>query len=299
MNSQQQSQTKALKYWVEFFDDLQNIRGRANNTVLAYRRDLEMYVEFIALKKDISQFSYFLSKKQLSTRSQARVISSVRSYFRFCEKQGDKAPELRSLQLPKVTVTLPKALSFADFQTLLQSAQVESKAKTIRNQTLLILLFGLGCRVSELINVNLYDFKETDASLIVTGKGAKQRLLPLIDSVLKQVNLYLQNSRNQLAKKKEEALLVNNRGNRLSRVDVWRWLKAWALKSHLDISAVSPHKFRHGCATALLNAGADLRSIQILLGHSSLQTTQIYTSVSYKQAEKELNAHHPLAKMKK
>lgn len=284
-----------LKYWIEFFDDLQNIRGRSNNTVLAYRRDLEMYVEFTSLKKDISQFSYFLSKKKLSTRSQARVISSVRSYFRFCEKQGEKASELRSLKLPKVTVTLPKALSFPDFQTLLKSAQVESEGKTIRNQTLLILLFGLGCRVSELINVNLYDFKESEASLIVTGKGNKQRLLPLIDSVLEQVTLYLTSSRTLLAKKKEDALLVNNRGKRLSRVDVWRWLKAWALKSNLDIASVSPHKFRHGCATALLNAGTDLRSIQILLGHSSLQTTQIYTSVSHKQEEKELNAHHPLA----
>lgn len=284
-----------LKYWIEFFDDLQNIRGRSNNTVLAYRRDLEMYVEFTSLKKDISQFSYFLSKKQLSIRSQARVISSVRSYFRFCEKQGDTVPELRSLKLPKVSVTLPKALSFHDFQSLLKSAQVESESKTIRNQTLLILLFGLGCRVSELININLYDFNQTEASLIVTGKGNKQRLLPLIDSVLEQVTLYLQNSRALLAKKTEEALLVNNRGNRLSRVDVWRWLKVWALKSNLDISSVSPHKFRHGCATALLNAGTDLRSIQILLGHSSLQTTQIYTSVSHKQAEKELNKHHPLA----
>ncbi|MBE8221636.1 MAG: tyrosine-type recombinase/integrase [Bdellovibrionales bacterium] len=289
-------QIKALKYWVEFFDDLQNIKGRANNTVLAYRRDLEMYVEFISLKKDISQFSYFLNKKKLSTRSQARVISSVRSYFRFCENQGEKAPELRSLKLPKVTVTLPKALSFEDFQILLKSSQVENDSKTIRNQTLLILLFGLGCRVSELINVNLYDFNQSDASLIVTGKGNKQRLLPLIDSVLNQVNLYLKNSRASLAKKKEDALLVNNRGNRLSRVDVWRWLKTWALKSNLDIDSVSPHKFRHGCATALLNSGTDLRSIQILLGHSSLQTTQIYTSVSNKQEEKELNTHHPLAK---
>lgn len=292
------SQETALKYWIEFFDDLQNVRGRSNNTVLAYRRDLEMYVEFMSLKKNISQFSYFLSKKQLSVRSQARVISSVRSYFRFCEKQGDKVPELRNLTLPKVTVNLPKALSFHDFQILLQSAQVENKAKTIRNQTLLILLFGLGCRVSELTNISLYDFNETDASLIITGKGNKQRLLPLIDSVFNQVTLYLQDSRSLLAKKKEEALLVNNRGNRLSRVDVWRWLKAWAVKSNLDISSVSPHKFRHGCATALLNAGTDLRSIQILLGHSSLQTTQIYTSVSHKQAEKELNTHHPLAKTK-
>lgn len=287
-----------LKYWVEFFDDLQNIRGRSNNTVLAYRRDLEMYMEFTYLKKNISQFSYFLNQKKLSTRSQARVISSVRSYFYFCEKQGKKAPELRSLKLPKVTVTLPKALSFPDFQILLKSAQVESETKTIRNQTLLILLFGLGCRVSELININLYDFNQTDASLIITGKGNKQRLLPLIDSVLEQVTLYLQNSRASLTKKKEEALLINNRGKRLSRVDVWRWLKVWALKSNLDISSVSPHKFRHGCATALLNSGTDLRSIQILLGHSSLQTTQIYTSVSHKQAEKELNAHHPLAKKK-
>lgn len=290
---------KVLVLWIEFFNDLQNIRGRSKNTILAYRRDLEIYVEFLSLKKDIKQFSYFLAKKKLGTRSQARVISSLRSYFRFCQKQGQDVPELRSLKLPKITIDLPKALSFKDFQILLKVATEENKEKSIRNQTLLILLFGLGCRVSELINLNLYDFNQNDASLIVTGKGSKQRLLPLIDSVLNQLNLYLKNSRALLAKKNKEALLINNRGNRLSRVDVWRWLKAWAVKSNLDISSVSPHKFRHGCATALLNAGTDLRSIQILLGHSSLQTTQIYTSVSYKQTEKELNTHHPLANIKK
>lgn len=287
-----------LSYWVEFFNDLQNIKGRSKNTILAYRRDLELYIKFIATKKDISQFSYFLSKKKLSTRSQARIISSLRGYFLFCQKQGQSVPELRSLKLPKVTVHLPKALAFKDFQALLQASTEENKVKSIRNQTLLILLFGLGCRVSELIDLNLYDFNQNDASLIVTGKASKQRLLPLIDSVLNQLNLYLQDSRSFLANKNKEALLINNRGNRLSRVDVWRWLKAWALKANLDSASVSPHKFRHGCATALLNAGTDLRSIQILLGHSSLQTTQIYTSVSYKQTEKELSTHHPLAKDK-
>lgn len=286
----------SLAYWVEFFDDLQNVRGRSRNTVMAYRRDLEVYARFKQKYHDISFIYEFLKKQGLSTRSQARVVSSVRTYMRFIETKGEKCPELRQLRPPKVKAALPKALSFDDFKKLFDSCVADSNYKTARNQLTLLLLFGLGVRVTELIGLNLTDFNSTDGWLKVTGKGGKQRLLPLSENLLKELHLYLEEIRPAIAKKNEKSVLVNDRGNRPSRIDVWRWLAAWSTKAGFD-DPISPHKFRHGCATALLEGGADLKSIQMLLGHSSIQTTQVYTSVSTQSLEKEVREKHPLSEI--
>jgi integrase/recombinase XerD len=287
----------ALTYWVEFFDDLQNVRGRSNNTVMAYRRDLELYEEFQNTKKDLIQFSEFMKKRDLSLRSQARVISSLRTYFRFLASKGEKAPELRELRPPKITPHLPKPLTFDDFQRLYLACETDNLLRTARNQITLLLLFGLGCRVSELVGLNLQDFHSSDAFLKVLGKGNKERLVPLADNLLKELRDYLKVIRPQLLKDTTSSILINDRGNRPSRVDIWRWLASWSAKAGFD-SPVSPHQFRHGCATALLEGGADLRTIQMLLGHSSIQTTQIYTTVSSHKLQQEIDKHHPFSDFK-
>src|SRR5262249_29307645 len=143
-----------LKLWVEFFDELQNVRGRSINTVMAYRRDLELFEEFRAHNKDISRIYEFMKKRGLSPRSQARVISSIRTYFRFLEAHGEKAEELRQLRQPRVKARLPKALSANDFTRLFEAAATDNELRTARNQLTLLLLFGLGCRVSELVQLN-------------------------------------------------------------------------------------------------------------------------------------------------
>ena len=288
----------ALDYWVEFFDDLQNVKGRSKNTVQAYRRDLELYEEFKNRHKDISFIFEFLKKHNLSTRSQARVISSVRTYLKFLESKGEKVDDLRQLKPPKVKVNLPKVVSLTEYRKLHQACVVENKYKAARNQLTLLLLFGLGVRVTELVGLNLTDFNETDAWLKVLGKGGKERIIPLTDNLLNELNAYLQTARPELAGENEKSILVNDRGKRPSRVDVWRWLSAWSASAGFE-DTINPHRFRHGCATALLEGGADLRSIQMLLGHSSLQTTQIYTSVSTKALKKQVNSHHPLGSGKK
>ena len=270
----------ALDYWVEFFDDLQNVKGRSKNTVQAYRRDLELYEEFKNRHKDISFIFEFLKKHNLSTRSQARVISSVRTYLKFLESKGEKVDDLRQLKPPKVKVNLPKVVSLTEYRKLHQACVVENKYKAARNQLTLLLLFGLGVRVTELVGLNLTDFNETDAWLKVLGKGGKERLIPLTDNLLNELNAYLQTARPELAGENEKSILVNDRGKRPSRVDVWRWLSAWSASAGFE-DTINPHRFRHGCATALLEGGADLRSIQMLLGHSSLQTTQIYTLIYF------------------
>jgi integrase/recombinase XerD len=288
----------ALDYWVEFFDDLQHVRGRSRNTVMAYRRDLELYEQFTQSHKDISMIYNFMKKRNLSARSQARVISSLRTYFKFCERMSDKeVPELRGLRPPKIKPRLPKVLSLDDFQKLFDACKVDSPYKTGRNQLTLLMLFGLGCRVSELIELSLQDFNPTESWLSVTGKGGKQRIVPLTENLRKELQDYLEHVRPALSPKNTESILVNDRGKRPSRVDIWRWLAAWSETAGFE-ETINPHRFRHGCATALLESGADLRSIQMLLGHSSIQTTQIYTSVSNKQMVEEVEKRHPLSQMK-
>lgn len=287
----------ALPYWVEFFDDLQNVRGRSTNTVLAYRRDLELYEEFQHTKKDLGQFPDFMKKRQLSLRSQARVISSLRTYFRFLSKKGEKTPELRELRPPRVKPHLPRPISLEDFQKLYAACETENVHRTARNQITLLMLFGLGCRVSELVALDLQDFHSSDGWLKVVGKGGKERLIPLSDRLLKELRDYLKEIRPHLTKDSNTSILINDRGRRPSRVDIWRWLAAWSAKAGFE-EPVGPHQFRHGCATALLEGGADLRTIQMLLGHSSIQTTQIYTTVTSNRLQQEIDQHHPLSGFK-
>lgn len=292
----------ALEYWVEFFDDLQTVRGRTRNTVLAYRHDLELFDEFKQTGQDISQIYSFLHKKKLSPRSQARLISSVRTYYRFCERQGRICPELTTLRPPRVKVALPRAITVEDFEKLFKACQVENPYRSARNQITLLLLFGLGCRVSELIQLSLRDYSETESWLKVLGKGGKERLIPLTDRLRAELNDYLKLVRPHLLRQegssdtKEVSILLNDRGHRPSRIDIWRWLDAWSKRAGFE-ETIHPHRFRHGCATALLEAGVDLRSIQVLLGHASIQTTQIYTSVSTTKMREEINLHHPLSQL--
>lgn len=286
----------SLPHWIDFFDDLQNVRGRSQNTIMAYRRDLELYNKFAMKNLRMVEFYDFMKKEGLSVRSQARVISSLRTYFKFCETKGMKMDILRDLRPPKVKATLPKILTQDEFEKLLVSCEVPDQAKKIRNQMTLLFLYGTGCRVSELINLNLNDFSATEKWVKVMGKGQKERLVPLTEALYSLLEKYLAESRPVLAGSNAagNALFLNDRGHRPSRIDIWRWLASWSVKAGFS-EPVHPHRFRHGCATALLEGGADLRSIQMLLGHSSIQTTQIYTAVTTNTMTKEIDAHHPLS----
>lgn len=288
----------AMEFWVEFFEDLEQIRGRSRNTVMAYRRDLELYDEYSrSAQQGIPGFYAFMKKRNLSARSQARVISSLRTYFRFIESRGHKSIELRELKAPKVKIGLPKALTPDEFRRLYHACETDDAARTARNRITLLLLYGLGCRVSELIALNLQDYHETDSWLAVMGKGNKERAVPLTEHLNKELKAFVEAARPSLVRDTTQSILINDRGHRPSRVDVWRWLAAWSVKAGFE-EPVNPHRFRHGCATALLEAGADLRSIQMLLGHASIQTTQIYTTVTTKNLTETIDEHHPLSRGK-
>ncbi len=285
--------------WIDFFDDLQNVRGRSVNTIMAYRRDLDLYKKFRETSDRMIEFFDFMKKENLSTRSQARVISSVRTYLKYCETRGVKSPELRDLRPPKVKTSLPKSITVQEFEKLFAACAIADEAKTLRNRLTLLFLYGLGCRVSELIGLNLNDFSATDRWVKVLGKGRKERLIPLTETLYVALEIYLDKSRPMISldQSSNQSLLLNDRGHRPSRVDIWRWLAAWSAKAGFD-EPVHPHRFRHGCATALLEGGADLRSIQIMLGHASIQTTQVYTAVTTNTATRAIDEHHPLSKLK-
>lgn len=287
-----------LPHWVEFFEDLQHVRGRSLNTVMAYRRDLELYRLFKEKSRPLPEFFDFLKDNNLSIRSQARIVSSVRTYLRYCETKGIKVPELSELRPPRVKAKLPKTLSLAEFQQLLVACQAESLDRTSRNQITLLLLYGVGCRVSELISLDLKDVSLTENWIKIIGKGSKERLVPLTESLAESVKKYMTESREHLLKSDRtlQSLLINDRGHRPSRVDVWRWLAAWSAKAGFS-EPVNPHRFRHSCATSLLESGADLRSIQVLLGHSSIQTTQVYTNVTTQNLVRTVDEHHPLSNL--
>lgn len=285
-----------LPLWVEFFDELENVRGRSRNTVMAYRRDIELWAKYREQAHDVQGFYIFMKKNNLSTRSQARVVSSIRTYMKFCEERNMKMPELRELRPPKVKIGLPKNLTIDEFEKLFQACRVPDTYRTARNQITLLLLYGLGCRVSELISLNLLDYHQVEGWLSITGKGNKQRAVPLTEHLNRELKDYVESVRANLVKESTPSILINDRGNRPSRVDVWRWLAAWSASAGFD-EPISPHRFRHGCATALLDSGADLRSIQMLLGHSSIQTTQIYTAVSNKALAETVDQLHPLSQM--
>ena len=330
----------------EFLRDLQFFRRFSDHTISAYKRDLSLYEEFLSssgkrlagdlsanpagqtsalktpsesrsaekppaggagAKGEGSDLYDFLTKKGLSKRSIARLMSAVRSYFHWMESRGEQknisqeqralpAARMADFTLPRFHPALPKPLSFKNFQTLLDAVSDGEKNPALkeRNRLILLLLFGLGCRVSELTALNLRDFNETDSRIRIQGKGRRERHLPVSASLNAAIVHYVKEARPLIAAPSVPSLICNNRGRRPSRQDIWRRLKAWSCKAGLK-EAISPHSFRHGFAGSLLEGGADLISIQKLLGHKNLQTTQIYTQVSSRRLKETVQKHHPLS----
>ena len=332
----------------EFLRDLQFFRRFSDHTISAYKRDLSLYEEFLALGRggptsgksgaqtsrgglsqdkpnakagaggpirpslsfqkpgapagaatgESSALYDFLTKKGLSKRSVARLMSAVRSYFHWMESRTGEASGARAADftLPRFHPALPKPLSFQNFQTLLGAISGTEKRpeREERNRLILLLLFGLGCRASELIALNLRDFNETDSRIRIQGKGRRERQLPVSAPLNAAIVHYLKEARPLIAATSVSSLICNNRGRRPSRQDIWRRLKAWSAKAGLK-ETPSPHSFRHGFAGSLLEGGADLISIQKLLGHKNIQTTQIYTKVSSRRLKETVQKHHPLS----
>ncbi len=279
-------------------------KGLAENTLAAYSRDLSSYANFlekhysIKQPKAISQthvleFLSWLKDKQVSPRSRARALSAIRGFHRFLLQETLVSNDATALiETPKIFQPLPKLLTHAEVDALLEAPAANSPVAQ-RDKAMIELLYATGLRVSELVNLQLRDIKLDIGCITTLGKGAKQRLVPVGDIALEMLLKYLEDGRLQLKKQgTTEFLFLNHRGKPITRQGFWKNLRKYALLAGIKKS-VYPHILRHSFATHLLENGADLRSVQNMLGHSDISTTQIYTHVQQERLKKLHTNFHP------
>jgi integrase/recombinase XerD len=282
-------------------------KGLSANTVTAYRRDLLKFDDFAKKRKitlesatrdNLVEFLASLYRQKLESRTVARHLVTLRNFFRFAQLQELISTDpCQNLESPKIRRSLPGYLRLEEIERLL--AQPDDKTPLgLRDHAMLDVLYSTGLRVSELISLRVMDLDTAVGCIRCIGKGDKERIVPIGKKALALVERYLRDARPKLIGKGKQALattlFINRRGAPLSRVGVWKILSAYGRKAGLR-SALTPHMLRHSFATHLLERGADLRSVQLMLGHSDISTTQIYTHVVEERLKQIYKAHHPRA----
>jgi integrase/recombinase XerD len=287
-----------------FLDYIRVEKGLAANSIDSYRRDLVAFAKFLQrerkeLKKvtreDLRGFLASLFQRGLSARSVARHLVSLRNVFRFLAREGSlRNDPTAEIDAPKIGQSLPKYLTASEVESLLRQPD-PARPAGLRDKAMLELLYATGMRVSELIGLRWEDFEINLGVVRCRGKGNKERLIPVGKSALRAVEAYVQHGRPGLTKKRNASFLfLNQRGGRLSRVGFWKILGQYGRSAGIA-TRLTPHVVRHSFATHLLERGADLRSIQLMLGHSDISTTQIYTHVLTERLKKAYLEHHPRA----
>ena len=295
----------------EYLTWLQVERGRSANTLSAYRRDLRAYESFLGERgvsipdvseADVVAFAVTLRKQQLAPASAKRTLVAVRNLHKYLriENLTSIDPGV-AIELPSPAMSVPKALTEEQITMLLDGAQGVAPAD-YRDRAMLEVLYGTGVRISELCGMSVSDINFDDAMTRVVGKGDKERLVPLGRYAVKALVEWLgPHGRQQLIPKRwksrddADAVFLNQRGGRLTRQGAWGIIREHSRRVGLE-DHVHPHVFRHSCATHMLDHGADIRTVQELLGHASLTTTQIYTKVSTDRLRSAYDLAHPRAK---
>ncbi|MBE1300135.1 MAG: site-specific tyrosine recombinase XerD [Alteromonadaceae bacterium] len=288
-----------------FLDSLLVEKGLSNNTLAAYRTDLTKLTAFHEQNSDdafnlqeVNQFQIhdYLSHRYdtgLAERSTARFLSSLRAYLYHLQEQGVREDDPISLiQNPKLPKALPKTLTEGEVESLLNAPETDEDPVQMRDKAMLELLYATGLRVTELISMQLNQISLQQGVIRVTGKGNKERLVPIGEEANYWIAKYLKEGRIHLLRKESDILFPSSRGVQMTRQTFWHRIKFYAKKAQIS-AELSPHTLRHAFATHLLNHGADLRVVQMLLGHSDLSTTQIYTHVATERLQKLVAQHHP------
>jgi integrase/recombinase XerD len=280
-------------------------KGLSSNTVSAYRRDLVKFDVFAQKRKlsleavsrdDLVDFLAGLYRMNLESRTVARHLVTMRNFFRFAQIQEliTTDPSI-NLESPKIRRSLPGYLRLEEVERLLEQPD-STTALGLRDRAMLEVLYSTGLRVSELIGLRVSDLDSKVGCVRCIGKGDKERIVPVGRKALVMVDKYLRDARPKLLGKLRGSptLFVNRRGGSLSRVGVWKILSGYGKRAGLRVS-LTPHMLRHSFATHLLERGADLRSVQLMLGHADISTTQIYTHVVEERLKQIYKAHHPRA----
>jgi len=287
----------------QFCDALWLEDGLSRNTLDSYRRDLEQFAAWLAktsqkqldaaTRSDLLEFLAHRVARRAKASTTGRQLSSCKRFFQYMLRQGRiKIDPTINIDAPKLPRGLPKSLTEEDVEKLLAASDVEN-ARGLRDRAMLEVLYACGLRVSELVTLKAAQVSQDMGVVRVVGKGSKERLVPLGEEALAWVRRYLKEGRPQiLGGRASDALFVTSRAAAMTRQMFWQLLKRYAARAGIH-NPISPHTLRHAFATHLLNHGADLRVVQLLLGHSDISTTQIYTHVA-RERLKQLHAqHHP------
>lgn len=279
-------------------------RGLSKNTIANYTFDIERLCQFLneneirispikITEETVQQFVYHVSK-EVNARSQARIISGLKSFFNYLIFEDYRIDSPLSLtETPKIGRKLPDTLSLIDIDRMIAAIDLSSNEGE-RNRAMLETLYGCGLRVSELVTLKISDLFFDEGFIKITGKGNKQRFVPIGNTTQKYIEIYKNTKRNflNIQKGHEDTLFLNRRGKMLTRAMLFTIIKNLAIAIDLN-KVISPHTFRHSFATHLLENGADLRSIQLMLGHESITTTEIYVHLNRKHLVEIMNTYHP------
>ena len=290
--------SKEDQYLGSFFNYLVIEKGLSSNSIKAYKIDIKKFVSWLSCSKkpsfiricesDLNEYIAFMFKNKLSSSSVNRNISSIKAFYLFLIKRKiimiSPAAEIIT---PKKERYLPASMSELEVEKLLNSPKSSIRIE-IRDKAMIEMLYATGMRISELVNLKLNNVDTNRCVVKVLGKGSKERLIPFGENALEALNLYL----NVRPSSNSKEVFLSNRKRRLSRVTFWQRIKTYLKRENLKLS-ISPHTLRHAFATHLLNRGADLRSVQLLLGHSDLSTTQIYTHIAKQRLSEVFKKHHP------
>jgi integrase/recombinase XerD len=287
-------------------------KGSATNTISAYRNDLEQFRQFVDVRcsngtharwndvdpEVLQGYVKHLREKEYADATVARKVAAVKSFFSYLTAEGIVPSDpTESLSSPRVGKSLPKALSVREVDELLEQPRKRSTPEAKRDKAMLELLYATGMRVSELVSLDLdsIELHQNKATVRCVGKGNKERLIPIHDQAVHALRIYLQDARPELARsRRERALYINRRGERLTRQGFWLILKNYAKSAQIE-SDVTPHTLRHSFATHMLRGGAPLRSVQELLGHANISTTQVYTQLTNDHVRRVYDKAHPRA----
>ncbi len=286
-----------------FIDNIWIEKGLSQNTLDSYRSDLEQFSSWLkknnltyikTSKKEILSYLSFLFQKGLGSKTVARKLSSLKSFFRYLVFKSIISIDPSSeVETPKLLKSIPKSISEKEVEALL-AAPDEKTDIGLRDKTMIETLYSCGLRISELTNLELLNLNLRQGVIRVIGKGQKERLVPMGNQLISLLELYISSSRNSLLNKRHsDFLFLSTRGQRMTRQSFWHRIKHYCLASGFESDKISPHVLRHAFATHLLNNGADLRVVQLLLGHSDLNTTQIYTEVARQRLKRLHTEHHP------